>query len=70
MPEEDKWVLVYSDTGDVEDFPFDMARIINCEWQNLGWYYPGRRRIFSGTLHRVTHWMPLPPEPDGFPHVA
>ena len=46
-PEAYTWVLVYSDTGDVGDFPFDIGRIISGEWKCLGWDYP------------VTHWMPL-----------
>ena len=52
-PEAYTWVLVYSDTGDVGDFPFDIGRIISGEWECLGWDYP------------VTHWLPLPEAPSG-----
>ena len=50
-PEGYRWVLVYSDTGDIGDFPFDIGRIVGGEWKCLGWDYP------------VTHWMPLPDAP-------
>ncbi len=52
LPEGYQWVLVYSDTGDIGDFPFDIGRIIGGEWKCLGWDYP------------VTHWMPLPLSPN------
>lgn len=51
LPEGYQWVLVYSDTGDIGDFPFDIGRIISREWKCLGWDYP------------VTHWTPLPTPP-------
>ena len=52
-PKAYRWFLVYSDTGDVGDFPFDIGRIIGGKWQCLGWDYP------------VTHYreLPSPPKP-------
>ena len=52
LPEGYQWVLVYGDTGDIGDFPFDIGRIIGGEWKCLGWDYP------------VTHWTPLPLSPN------
>ncbi len=52
-PEAYRWVLVYNNTGDVGDFPFDIGRIVSGEWRCLGWDYP------------VTHWVPLPEAPSG-----
>lgn len=51
LPDAYDWVLVYADTEETLDFPFDIGRLISGEWKCLGWDYP------------VTHWMPLPEPP-------